>query len=1404
MKTASLLNLLPIAILLMGIALLIVLIIGLVLFLLWRTKKKQKVQPQESDAPEASESETQPHQPAVSADAAETQPSVASAVEFLDQNSSGRGSGYGTPWFLVLGATGSGKSTLLDHSGISLSLREGAADFGVSQGIKWRFFDAGVILDVPGDFFLGADKTASDEQSWKELLRNLLKHRPQRPIDGVVLTIPCDELTGNAAISPALIGQRAAHIFDKLWQIQKWLGFCFPVYVVVTKCDQIPGFMSLVQQLPAHYKREMFGWSNPYNLEAAFDSSWVDQGFDEIARDVHRLQSEVLVERHNIANVDDLFLFSSGLQELRKPLRIYLGQILKQSAYRESLQFRGFYFAGDATEMAEEKPQPARAMGAAASYSGASRSYLEMTGDILGLTKSSKTSAQHAPVFVTDLFEAKIFPERALARPVTRVRLSNNRWILGTQAGCLIATLVLALGVTFGYHRLAESQAEGVEGLRRISDRLKATSSSTHRELDTETTLAPLNVMEHLTGHDHFRSVFIPSSIVFSVDERVIAAMRPAFKNILYQDLRDRLISNAQDLFHEQVTAGASDEHTSTMVVSIKSTPTYQKLHEFTDRLLHLEENIARYNKIAQHGGGDAESLLALARYGNGDRFGGDFDAILKQHDSYLTELVIETSGKAINVSDVVSPQQARTRMEEYVRDVFDEWLPSDGLNYLDDMAKQLNAFDRQELHTYAQLNDLKASLTQAEQLLISPEFAWINQGKVDIIAPLQDTMDRITLRPVEKQLFLCSTVSAGEEVCPQLEGLKAFIDKTGQQDLATFKKALLATKSGVTEELLDSHSDVLRLSPNSTTVLNLLNILLKLPFVGREGTGTIPANLDRHQQLFWQKDELQAAIQYEKSFQDFLKGEFEAAPPNIQEAVEGAALNLLEQNMVDVVEHAEHIQPLPSSSSPDQMIAPEVQSFQDASPSLNIILSAFEELNFNEAHSALQSLTMKQATHLLLRIDDSFEAQKPYANDIHFERWDGEEIPSRAGFDIHNPDQMTQYLAYQRQQAEQYAAQAAPVVSFLEGQSPRGGNESGRAFLKWQQIIADLQKYQAKVPGTSVAALEDFLGSQIDKATPENCQAGFLATAAQGGSYFVQVRESLRHALFNRCRSLSAQNAVRAYGQIAQLFNLRLAGKFPFSPPPQEQLPSEADPQDVAELFRLVDTYGKSIHNGLQSGSFGDSYSQVLTFLNQLEGLRPLFNPLLSAESDPVPVFDFVPFFRVNQGREINGNQIIDWTLQVGNDTFRYREPQRIGRWSYGEPVKLILRWAKDSPQQPLSATTPVDSKLSSRSVVFEYRDSWALFTMMALHQPGATDFDRMADPDPQTLVFTINDGKSSDSTTAGATPNLQAKVFVRIKLRPPGKPDNLRVRAFPLEAPPLEQGKAEARTSSRGGDSQ
>src|SRR5205085_5445529 len=121
------------------------------------------------------------------------------------------------------------------------------------------------------------------------------------------------------------------------------------------------------------------------------------------------------------------------------------------------------------------------------------------------------------------------------------------------------------------------------------------------------------------------------------------------------------------------------------------------------------------------------------------------------------------------------------------------------------------------------------------------------------------------------------------------------------------------------------------------------------------------------------------------------------------------------------------------------------------------------------------------------------------------------------------------------------------------------GGKEPGRAFLKWQRIVADLQKYTAKVPGTSLASLEDFIATDMDKASPDNCQTAFLTTAAMpGGDYFVQSRETSRKSLLGRCRFLSEQNAVRAYSRMAKFFNQHLAGRFPFAAPPQEQMPAE------------------------------------------------------------------------------------------------------------------------------------------------------------------------------------------------------------------------------------------------------
>jgi type VI secretion system protein ImpL len=1388
MKLGALSSNLSPTLLLLGIAVLIVLIFALILFVLWRTKKKQEAAGAEAQAQEPAKEDAAPQaepstavKPAVaSVSEAQTRSSVGSAVQFLKANTAGLGGKYRTPWFLVLGASGSGKSTLLDHSGISLSLREGATDFGVGQGIQWRFFDGGVILDVPGNFFLRADHTGSDERNWKALLRNVERNRPQRPIDGVVLTIPCTELFGDTAVSPAVIGQRAAQIFDKLWQIQKWSGLCFPVYVVVTKCDLVPGFKSLARQLPSHYRREMFGWSNPYNLEAAFEAGWVDQGFEELTRQVNRLQSEVLVARHGIADVDELFLFSGKLQELRRPLRIYLGQIFKHSAYRESLQFRGFYFAGDATEKEEQGPELPRAMAAAASHSGSSMSvdddYLPVTGDVLGLTPALHAEPQPAPIFVTDLFESKVFPERGLAKPVSRVHLSKNRWVLSSQAACIVAVVLLVAGVWFNYFKLAKGRAEYVPMLDNVYEELtkmenrENSTALTAEENDSAHYL--LRVVQSSSGN-RFRTIFYPTSLIAPLEKRLQEAMVPVFKKLVLVSFRQQLLKKGDLLGSTTLTRSCPQGPAS----ALAQQDAYQQLCGFTSELLLLEQNIDMYNRVSSRGQGNSHEIARLEEYLSGRQLPESF---VENHNPYFDLALKQSSGEPIDRKDV-NQNGAVVAMKDLTRGLFQQWFPKNPLLFqLDWIRQKIDNLD--EVQTASDLITLSNSLKQVHDETGSPEFTWVGRNDFQLTPDLGS----VTTDVVNKSQYFLVDNS---------ESLRAFINQTGKQEFAEFRGRRDSARTRLTGELLRFENGTVQLAANADTLRTYLDDLLKQPFAQRDLTDQINTSIDSKQELLWNKDLLQEATGMPEQYQHFIKPELANAPAEMQHAFQQIAEGRLESNIMELIAQAQKFQPLPSSEDVELAIVPELQSFQESAGDFSSLLEHLQELGLTDAYDDLLKTTVSQASNLLRRIDNSYEAQSPYGTTGgSFNRWNGENTAAWAGFDAHNGDEVTQYVLFQRQQAQQYAAKATPLVDFLSTRVSMNGKDPGRTVVKWQGIVSDLQKYASKVPGTSLAGLEDFIGVDVPKVASDNCQAGFLTTAAVGSNYFAQRQEALRRSLYSRCRFLSEQNAVREYAGIAKFFNDNLAGKFPFSGPPREQLPSEADPLDVVKLYGMVDSFGKPIRAGLQKGDFGDSYSQVLDFLNQLDGLRPVFGSLLAGQQDPVPILDIVPAFRVNQSREINGNQIIDWSLQVGADTFRYHDPERAGRWNFGDPVKLVLRWAKDSPQQPTSARRPVDGRLNSRTVTFEYHDSWSLFSMLALHRPAANDFDRMVDPDPQTLVFAVNDTKSSDPVSASTGSNPETKVFVRIRLRAPGKAENLRLRPFPTEAPELDQTRAQA----------
>ena len=262
----------------------------------------------------------------------------------------GRARRYRMPWFLLLGEAGAGKTTLLAHTDLDRLLSTPAGNrVDRSRAFTWWFFARGIVLDIAGEYVLHADGTGADATGWQHLLRLLQRYRPRRPIDGIILAIPCPDLFGPAQSSQARVRQAArkgALLAEKLWHAQRLLGMRVPVYVLVTKCDAMPGFQSFCQALPTRPAREMFGWSTPYGLETAYTTTWVDEALQSISQAMSTTYLEMLAAGEEGYDRDGLFAFVTAFQALTEPLRGYLDHLFRPSAYHEAFFFRGLYFCG--------------------------------------------------------------------------------------------------------------------------------------------------------------------------------------------------------------------------------------------------------------------------------------------------------------------------------------------------------------------------------------------------------------------------------------------------------------------------------------------------------------------------------------------------------------------------------------------------------------------------------------------------------------------------------------------------------------------------------------------------------------------------------------------------------------------------------------------------------------------------------------------------------------------------------------------------------------------------------------------------------------------------------------------------------------------------------------------------
>jgi type VI secretion system protein ImpL len=1353
--------------------LLLLLLIG---YLLWRARREANPAAKTTSADPAKKDKDA----VSSAIAAELPESFSGAISTLRSRVSGPDFRYTLPWYLLIGAEASGKTSILSESSLSVALEE---QVRVEQGagLAWNFFENGIVIDVGGWAF---STTASAVSAWHRLLRLFVNNRAERPLDGILIAISSADLTGPTALSPGALIEQGAMLQQRLRQITQTIGFQLPVYCVLTKCDHVTGFTEFAAELETDELEQIFGWSNPHGTAAEFHPEWVDEAINRMRISLERKQSRLFALHAPNSVRGPMFLFPGAIYEVIPKLRLLLTRALRASGNVPAPMLRGIYCCGATSMQHPHHPESAKLVPVSVPSSNTSTAPSSSFGSgglswVPSLLEPwIRSDLQIA--FTQDLLLKKVFAERGLAIPLAQHFAARDRLRLTLQIASAVTALILAVGTAYAYRSDRSDRDNILPLLSTIRTELQQSPSATD-PIQSSASHTSASALIHAMASfetDGFRSWFMPASLFDPINMSISQAMVPAFRVLVLQrfhrglEARIRLITdlNRKPLPNAALPPAAAELQPP---LQLERTPEYLQMLAFTQQVADLQRFVDIYNNLStKESQAPISSIIELDQYlHNVSRPVPEREA----SNPYFEQALREASWSPLVYTDDVKRQMS-FKASQLTTSLYSAWIEHNPTRTAtESLAANLDSLSRPSRHTYSELSQTKAAFDTATKTYSDPNLSWTAADSVQLPADLASV----------------TTEAAAHSTLFQ-PWLHDWMLDLADEDFRKLASAIDNAQTPLTGNLVKAEDSRLQLSDRAAQVQVALENLMSLPFMSAGAMPMASSSRMLQRNFTWNKASLDAAAALPVSYERYLAEDLDQAPTALRAAFSRIAAEQLSGSLVFAIDEAEQpASPILPGSGPSA-VALHAQSFETAESSISSLLATLQQNNLSQPLSRLRYASITQASDLLLALNRELDADHPFGvSTAALSRWTADGTPTSDIFDAPSPDAVQAYLAAQDDLVASYSTIAAPLVSFLRQYTSSLSPSVGKVVTRWQGITTAVDQHKAKRPGNSVQLIEDFIAVGADKVTPAKaCQLTRpTMSPTRQADYFILEAAELRRDIVARCQVLLNESFTRNYNLLSSHFNRDLANRFPFAPPTSSTL-YEADPALVAALFSQRDAAADILASG------AESHANIRNFLAALQDSRPWFASLLStATADQPPSLDFVPTFRVNRAQEVGGNQIIDWTLQVGSDTFHATDPERKGHWTYGEPIVFSLRWAKDAPFQPTSPAavhSGYDLQVIGDTVTYTFKDPWSMLRYIRSFSPLVPNNEG---PDAFILTFDI-----PESPAKGA--NLQpdaitsAHVFLRLLLSAPGDKQTIQTDAFPnsaplLAAPPVPSGE-------------
>lgn len=400
------------------------------------------------------------------------------------KNAQGKNYLYDLPWYIIIGPPGSGKTTALINSGLEFPLADkfgkGAVrGVGGTRNCDWWFTDQAVLLDTAGRYVTQDSHEAVDKAAWLGFLDLLKKHRPRRPVNGVLITMSLSDLLKQTEEERS---QHAQAIRQRIEELHNHFGIRFPIYMLFTKADLIAGFNDFFAHLSKEERAQVWGVTfpeedpnNPQDVVAR-----VGKDFDDLLTRLNEHLPRRLQEERDLQRRNQIFGFPQRIALLREGLLGFLQECYGANRYQNAPYLRGVYL----TSGTQEGTPIDRLMG--------------MLAHTFKLDRVSAPlfSGKGKSFFITRLLKEVIFEEALIVGVNPRIERAQSLLRNGIYIAALVSIVLMSALWLTSYNKNQTAIADTLDKIQQYDTVAAATPNW---QSDFSALLKRMNAMQAIT-----------------------------------------------------------------------------------------------------------------------------------------------------------------------------------------------------------------------------------------------------------------------------------------------------------------------------------------------------------------------------------------------------------------------------------------------------------------------------------------------------------------------------------------------------------------------------------------------------------------------------------------------------------------------------------------------------------------------------------------------------------------------------------------------------------------------------------------------------------------------------------------------------------------------------------------